>query len=331
MDREFKLALSLVAALAALSVFLLGNLAGVGIFSREFVRGFVPFFLLLVPFILQSTEIWVAVLRRWSEPSRARKLVLPAYIALVYILSSFLNDNFSVPLFGKLAAWILVPSLLLVFATRLFPPYIAESAAALALWLPLEFGELSGFDIIFTPGIQIPAQPFAAVVLGYTCFAVLRGLPDIGYTFRWQWKDMGKVAVALPVLALVLVPAGTWSGFIGRSPGPTSPLEAVKLLLGIYFLVAIPEELLFRGLIQNLLSKLWAGRPRGSAEALAAASLIFGFSHWNNFNPPDWRYVALATVAGALYSWTSNRTAKTTVSALVHCGVNFIWAVLFKG
>jgi membrane protease YdiL (CAAX protease family) len=123
---------------------------------------------------------------------------------------------------------------------------------------------------------------------------------------------------------------GTALGFIQAASFKTPPVKMIELLLGIYFMVAIPEELLFRGIIQNLLQRYIPGRF-GPWIGLALAALIFGFSHYNNFSPPDWRYVWLATVAGLVYGAVYQITGRTTVSAMVHCGVNFIWAVVFYG
>ena len=93
--------------------------------------------------------------------------------------------------------------------------------------------------------------------------------------------------------------------------------------------VAIPEELLFRGIIQNLLTKFIRIKYNWIF-SLSIASVIFGVAHYNNFSTPDWRYVFLSTIAGAVYGFVYIKSGKTTVSALVHTGVNFIWAILFK-
>lgn len=332
MNREFKVALILLVSLLAVSTVLLEVLAGIHFWSFGFLGGFVPFALLLAPYILFSTNACLRFMRDWLAPSLWRKLAVPLYIAAVYGVFSAMGSNFNGPLLGKLLFWLLIPTLVFTVGfSKANPFYLKEFAVALMLWLPLEFGKLSGFDIIFREGFQIPAQPFIAPVFGLYLFAILRDLPDIGYTFKWRSKDLQKVGIVLPLLALLLIPLGTRLGFIGYSFFDTSFADMVKYLIGIYFLVAIPEELLFRGIIQNLLGKVLAHWRFGTAAALGIASVIFGFSHWNNFNPTDWRYVFLATIAGLGYGWVYNRTGKTTVSALVHCGVNFVWAVIFGG
>ena len=82
----------------------------------------------------------------------------------------------------------------------------------------------------------------------------------------------------------------------------------------------MPEEFLFRGLIQNLLSRR-LGVPLG----LAVGSVIFGLSHL-----PDPRYAVLATIAGVAYGWVYLRTGKVTASAITHALVDAVWVILLR-
>src|SRR3989449_11643561 len=79
----------------------------------------------------------------------------------------------------------------------------------------------------------------------------------------------------------------------------TSKLYAAPVLfVGIFLFTALPEEFLFRGLIQNWLQRT----VRSGAISLAIASLIFGASHLNNGSPiPNYRYFLMATIAGMFY------------------------------
>ena len=155
------------------------------------------------------------------------------------------------------------------------------------------------------------------------------GLDGIGYTFRITVRNVLLALGGVSVLALTLIPLGTGTGFIRFSLLNPSFADGVKLILGIYFLVALPEELLFRGIMQNLMDRTFLFL-HGPAVSLVLASVVFGFAHYNNFSPPDWRYVGLASLAGMVYGWVYRKSGKTTVSAMVHTGVNFFWALLFK-
>ena len=331
MDKEFKIAIGLLTFLLIASVLLLEFLAKIHFWNIEFVYGFAPFFLLIVPYILFSSKTFTSLLRDWSYLSFFKKLLLPVFLLLLYGVSSFWINRFDWNLFFKLGLWLMLPTLL--FSIRwneTSQVHYKDFIVALLIWIPIEIGQLSGFDIIFNENIMIPALPFAAPILGLYTFAVLRNLPGIGYTFLLQTKDLFFAGIGIISLAFLLVPLGTYSEFIHFSIMKTSFWQAVQLILGIYFLVALPEELLFRGIIQNILQKLLIHKKWGEWIGLGLAAIIFGLSHWNNFNPPDWHYVILASIAGGIYGWVYIKSGKTTASALVHCSVNFIWAILFK-
>jgi membrane protease YdiL (CAAX protease family) len=88
--------------------------------------------------------------------------------------------------------------------------------------------------------------------------------------------------------------------------------------------VALPEELFFRGLLQNLLE---TRLPRRYALVLAAA--IFGLSHYIHGAVFNWRYVILAAIAGWFYgrAWRSGR--RIGASAISHTLVDTVWVTWF--
>src|SRR3989338_7303478 len=207
MDREFKTALGIFAALLVISTVLLEILANIHFWTPEFLRGFVPFVLLLAPYILFSSSDFCGRVRQFAGASWLNRILLPSSILLSYLIAGLWNGAFSGFLLLKLALWIFVPlGLLSAGWLKGHPFYPKEILTALILWLPIEFGYLSGFDIKFTDGIQIPALAFAAPVLGLYLFAIVRDLPDIGYNFRWQASDFKPVVISLLVLACLLIP-----------------------------------------------------------------------------------------------------------------------------
>src|SRR3989344_7360122 len=102
MNREFRIASGLLLFLLALGAVLLRVLAHIPILSRDFLTGFLPFLLLLAPYILLSTDDCIQALKDWTSPSFIRKITLPLYLLLVYVLSAGLNSVFDPALFVKL-------------------------------------------------------------------------------------------------------------------------------------------------------------------------------------------------------------------------------------
>jgi membrane protease YdiL (CAAX protease family) len=90
---------------------------------------------------------------------------------------------------------------------------------------------------------------------------------------------------------------------------------------------ALPEEILFRSLIQN-----WLMQKFGATTAmLVVASVIFGCAHLNN-GPgplPNWRYVILATIAGFAYGKVFERASSVTASMILHALVDATKHVFF--
>jgi membrane protease YdiL (CAAX protease family) len=143
-------------------------------------------------------------------------------------------------------------------------------------------------------------------------------------TLEWMSRDLvlrdaARALAAFLAYAVVALPVGLATGFLVWHPRP-GPTQALSPLL-IYLVTALPEEFLFRGLIQNLLTR-WLG-PR---QALAITSVVFGLAHL-----PDPRYVLLAAIAGVAYGWVYLRTGKITASAITHALVDTAWGVLLGG
>jgi membrane protease YdiL (CAAX protease family) len=76
------------------------------------------------------------------------------------------------------------------------------------------------------------------------------------------------------LFAPVAIPIGLLTGFITISGRQFSGWQVLLSALGIFFLIAIPEELLFRGIIQNFLEKTFRNRY-----FTIVTSLIFGAAH----------------------------------------------------
>jgi CAAX protease family protein len=204
----------------------------------------------------------------------------------------------------------------LVILTQRHPSHrpARQLAAALFLWLPITFG-LPRLRL----GEAYDATHLVAMVMGLYCFLILEPVEGIGYTFQFRRRDWGSASVAAAVYLAVAVPIGFSTDFVVWHPRLTAATLMVEPL-HIYLWIAVPEELLFRGIIQNLCVR-WLGIWRG----LAVAAIVFGLAHL-----PDLRYVFLATLAGLAYGWVYWRTERITASALTHAAVDWVWKLVFQ-
>jgi membrane protease YdiL (CAAX protease family) len=82
---------------------------------------------------------------------------------------------------------------------------------------------------------------------------VYQPVREVGFSFHLRWRDLWQALLGLLGFAVVGVPLGLGTGFLRfELSTPTLPGLATGVL-GRYLLVALPEELPFRGLIQNLM------------------------------------------------------------------------------
>lgn len=252
----------------------------------------------------------------------------------------------------RLVAYLGLPTLLLRAGARWVRLRgVCRVAAILSLWVPIEpdlfalaldlmpavgsgallarVAALPRVDAVLVPGVALPIRTLTAVHLALWLFVIRYPLAPMGLTWRLDWSDAGNALLGLAAFAVVGLPIGLSTGFLRYNPVFPSVGEALMRALGGYLLVALPEEVLFRGVIQNLLSKSMTP----TALALLVAAVVFGLAHLNNatagFAEPNWTYALMASVAGLAYGWVWRRTGKVSASALTHAAVNLIWSIAF--
>jgi hypothetical protein len=263
---------------------------------------------------------------------------LPFLLLVPYLIYGLGTGTFSPVALGKLIAYILVPTALLL-PDRLHHRETLtwrDALAMLALAVPVSAGWLGGIWV-WPQDIYIFRPIFCVLVGGYA-FMVLRGLEGVGFRLVWRKNDVSDGLLNLLAFSLLAIPLGIAMHFI--HPHAMAPLAhgSVKglgpvssflfLFIGIYLTVAIPEELMFRGILQNLLvHTVHKGRP--GLYGLLIASVVFGAAHLHHAPVPNWRYAILATLAGIFYGNVYRTRQRLCASALTHALVDTIWHFWF--
>lgn len=156
-------------------------------------------------------------------------------------------------------------------------------------------------------------------------YLVVRRLQSVGYSLI---PRLDAYLVGLREWVFFL-PLGLGLGFalhfIGYFPRHQSLGHMLLALIVVFFLTAVPEEIFFRGILQNLLE----GRF-GQRAALIIAATLFGLSHFHKGATFNWRYVILAAVAGVFYgrAWRSRR--QILASSTTHTLVDVVWGLWFR-
>ena len=198
-----------------------------------------------------------------------------------------------------------------------------DFAAIALLWMPLEFPAGAAQLIAkHAQGFLHSVAYGIAILLGLILFLGFRGFPGMKYNPPRGWSDVTIALAGYAITAPVLMVIGIWIGFI---PGPHLPTAGAGKMAAaaaiIFVATALPEEILFRAMIQNLLML----RFGAGARTLLAASVIFGAAHLDNGPQPlpNWRYMILATIAGYAYGKVFERSRTILSSALFHCMVDW--------
>jgi membrane protease YdiL (CAAX protease family) len=280
--------------------------------------------LLLCAFVGLSQSSLIRDLRQRAVESVWAAAGLPLVLLIPYFVYAFGTRSFSFWGAGKLLAYTMAPTLLLLPDRRHHSAEISwrDVAAMVALGLPVAANWLKGiwtwpFDLYFF-------RPLFCVCAGVYAFVVVRGLEGVGYRLGWRKQDVSDGCANFLAFSVFGIPLGLALHFLHPHYSNASWTELPLTFFVIYFTIAIPEELLFRGILQNLLSRSLRRGPPG-VYGLLLASVIFGASHLHHAPVPNWRYGIMATLAGVFYGYTYRNRQRISASALTHALVDTVW------
>lgn len=129
----------------------------------------------------------------------------------------------------------------------------------------------------------------------------------------WRFLLMSLVVMA----ATVAMSVARWE--------PKLPAWWPLWLWSMVFLTALPEEAVFRHLIQGGLQAWLGPSSRSTAIAVVASGLVFGLAHAAG----GASYVVLATLAGMAYAWVYAVSGSVTMSIAAHTALNALHLLLF--
>jgi len=280
--------------------------------------------LTLIPYLAVAFFTDFAAARVRAFPTWAR-FVCPAALSIPYLLVACGAGVFR---WGWFALYALLPvaiALLLGQAARVDADQRGNWRDFLVLVVLGLAVDLRWFERAWPAHLAV----FNKILLldaGIYGFVLVRQLGGTGFDLRLRLKDLGiglreaaiytPIALALGLSLGFLHLHGVWPGF-ARMAGAW---------FFTFFFIAVPEELFFRGWLQNLLEK-----RLGRYGALFLTACLFGLAHFNkqavHFN---WRYVLLAALAGIFYgrAWRAQR--RVGASAVTHATVDAIWSLWLR-
>ena len=265
------------------------------------------------------------VLERIRAWPRAVQIVLPGVLAIPYVLALR-------PLGWFYWEWFRLYAVL--------PVLVAWLLSIVAKRDPEQHGHWLEFVVLIALGLAVdlrwfePAWPRGLAFInklllldaGLYGFQCVRGLGGVGFDLRLKWNDWNIGLREWLFYTPIAIALGLALGFLHWHRHIDRPWLIPLAWLFTFFLIALPEEIYFRGWMQNLLE-----RKLGRTASLLVTAAIFGLSHFNKrtafFN---WRYVLLAAIAGIFYgrAWRAER--RIGASAITHTTVDTFWGALLR-
>lgn len=285
-------------------------------------------------------------------------LLLEAFLYFGPTFPAFRNRVLRYPpalvaLFTAITA--LLPALLLNAAAGIWPVpdllLLTGSVAFVCAWyfiVPrtglsdiLLMAMLAGFvlspwykDLFPAPGIKSGLSALAKILwmrLGIWLILFVRRMDVPGFGLWPDRKDWLEALRSSALFFLLFAPYVAMSKTMRLQMPNVSPallpLYVPALFAGVYLTIAMGEEFFFRGVLQSVLKKEW----RSQWPAILVSSLLFGAVHLpfrNQF--PNWRFAAMAAVAGAFYGLAFDRARSLRAAMLTHSIVVTIWMVAFS-
>jgi membrane protease YdiL (CAAX protease family) len=253
------------------------------------------------------------------------RILRPAVLCIPYVLVTVSSGTFSWLWF---ALYALLP---VAIAALLYQASLAD---------PNQLGNWRDYLVLITLGLAVdlrwfePAWPphlavFNKMLLldaGIYAFLFIRRLDNVGFDLRLRLRDIAIGLREFAFYAPIAIVLGLTLGFLHFHPVLPSLLQAVEAFVFTFFFIAVPEELFFRGWMQNLLE-----RRIGRYPALILTAILFGLSHFNkralHFN---WRYVLLAAIAGIFYGRAWRQERRIGSSAITHSSVDTLWSLWLR-
>ena len=227
------------------------------------------------------------------------------------------------------AAYAVIPALLLASRTGKPQGAWADYAAAIFIWIaiwPEPPYRLLYHIFPYPPPLEHTLSILMALSTAVAAYVLLRRLDGAGYAVEWRAGFGAAFLINFAGFAAIAIPLGMKLHFIAFSPSLARVRSLPVAAVGILFFTAWPEELLFRGILQNCLTRSFNNK----CAPLVVASVIFGFSHILHAPAPNWKYVLLATIAGIFYGRAYMKTGSIFPGALVHALVDLAWHALFR-
>ncbi|MBZ5529819.1 MAG: CPBP family intramembrane metalloprotease [Acidobacteriia bacterium] len=291
------------------------------------VSTFLSFALVFAPYWFFG--FGAATLLRPSLHTAAARLAACLLLVVPYFVLAIPRGDFQWPMAAALAGVAVLVTAALHYAPA--PGNWADLAVLAAVGLIVDLGLLghawpfAAYDAVLWPPGMSGFPKLMLVNMALYGYLVVKPLDGVGYDLAPTFADLKIGLREFIFCAPIVIPLGFLLKFLHFHPGWPQPTMVPAGWIFTFVFIALPEELFFRGLAQNLLERRW-GRTR----ALWATAVLFGLSHFNKGAAFNWKYVLLATIAGIFYgrAWRAQR--RLFASSVTHASMDTVWSLWFR-
>ncbi|MHA1136095.1 MAG: CPBP family intramembrane glutamic endopeptidase [Candidatus Thorarchaeota archaeon] len=324
-------AIILVAGFLSILVMLINTQPSIGQIILYMTCSFIfllSIFLILVP------NVNTAFLYHLREKSKIVVLLIN-----VVVILPLLNWIFSTDIFGAISSfslWYLIPLVLIGLPYFIKNVKVKRFDFVFHIVAVLMFA--TGFDLRYTSvainGFEGGHYEFNALWVS-TLILLFMAIQNDDFKDKFNWQvTRNKLRMSsnlLTILSVILLPIGFLTGFFVWNPQLDVEFFLVGFI-GIWLTIALPEEVIFRGVVQHQLTERapFKENKHWKFIVLVVVSIVFGITHWNNTTAQFiWVYIFLATIAGIIYGicwWRGGLFS----AMIVHTFIDWVWAIFFK-
>jgi membrane protease YdiL (CAAX protease family) len=314
-----------------------------------------------MPFANLTTLFFVLVMvLLWADRGPRERIILflterqwrlwlvPGLLWLAFAVCGLFSGEFVIGEFLKLIPYLALPTLCILGARKNPKHSFAYIIAGIALLrLPLDF-HLIGIPA-FDSHVRFTLAPYAMyLIFGLLAFQTER---KIGAPISWKLtgRDLAYAFGVFAVMFFPLLGLGLHIGFLTWQPSPYLFDQQYMILFFIprvLFPTALPEELLFRGLLQNTLAERFSKTFRSERlrfwAPIVLASLFFGLSHFedgqefvsltSSIMHPNYGFMLLSFLAGGAFGYVYKKTGSLLAATFLHTLVDMVfWLCFLKG
>jgi uncharacterized protein len=297
--------------------------------SHWIMAAALPAFLLEAVFylgaIFEEPRDWF----RGVPPRRSQGLMLWLSALLPYLVFSVCARTFQANAFEVLA----VLTLLLAYWYIVAPRRWAYDVGFLIIVVaPVVLHVFSRIYISPEPSLRIgdALGHLMWIRLGIAALLILRGWYPGEFGFWPTGKEWIAGSVWFAIAAIPLCALGVAIGMIRFAPLQRPWWQAAAIIVGSFFgvlwVVALSEELFFRGVIEKFFLNFW----RSPVLAVAISAVLYGCSHLWYRAFPNWREALVTAVLGVPCGIAYLRTGSVRAPMVTHALAAVTVRALFR-